>query len=194
MWEQTGVRGDAEQAGKQAQQTPAFMSISSTIRTSGHIHTHTFRHKLTPSSTFHNVFIEEQQSTKIWSFVSFYFVSNTFFLAFSSPSVSINVGWLKPSVADMRKSLLTCRLCVCVSLCQRGVAAEPWLSFFPPLIEKRKRKKRTLSISTEAFAFDLQKLVVELPQRSYFNFSPLRELITAPASAINMAKIKKLPS
>lgn len=146
MWEQTGVRGDAEQAGKQAQQTPAFTSISSTIRTSGHIHTHTFWHKLTPSSTFHNVFIEEQQSTKIWSFVSFYFVSNTFFfLAFSSPSVSINVGWLKPSVADMRKSLLTCRLCVCVSLCQRGAAAEPWLSFFPPLIEKKKKKKNLIN-------------------------------------------------
>lgn len=67
----------------------------------------------------------------------------SFFLLFL-PSIAINLAWHRPSVADIRKSLLTCRLCVCVSLCHRNAAGgggkKHWLSFLSSLVGGKKKK------------------------------------------------------
>lgn len=67
----------------------------------------------------------------------------SFFLLFL-PSIAINLAWHRPSVADIRKSLLTCRLCVCVSLCHRNAAGgggkKHWLSFLSSLVGGKKNK------------------------------------------------------
>lgn len=70
----------------------------------------------------------------------------SFFLLFL-PSIAINLAWHRPSVADIRKSLLTCRLCVCVSLCHRNAAggeakSTGSLSSPPSLGEKKKRNNQ----------------------------------------------------
>lgn len=68
----------------------------------------------------------------------------SFFLLFL-PSIAINLAWHRPSVADIRKSLLTCRLCVCVSLCHRNAAGggrQKALALFPLLPRWGKKKKR----------------------------------------------------
>lgn len=81
----------------------------------------------------------------------------SFFLLFL-PSIAINLAWHRPSVADIRKSLLTCRLCVCVSLCHRNAAGgggkKHWLSFLSSLVGGKKKKE---TISIESFAFEPEK-------------------------------------
>lgn len=67
-----------------------------------------------------------------------------FFLLLFLPSIAINLAWHRPSVADIRKSLLTCRLCVCLSPCHRNAAGGQkalGLFSFLPRWEKKKKKR-----------------------------------------------------